>query len=596
MQPRNPSYHKQTNSNSLQRVRWWYALLLVACGVFVVRAFYLQVIRHDHYEKAALFSQLKQYEIPASRGVISAHSGDKIVPIVLNETVYTLFADPKYIKDPHAVATAIQGVIGGDTGSYEQHLKNPDSPRYTILAKKITSDQATKIKELDLKGVGTRDSQQRTYPNGQLASQLLGFVNNDGDGTYGLEQALDAELKGIPGRLKAITDAQGVPLPANHDNLVQDPVSGKNVALTVDIAMQQQLEDLLAEGVKKANSKSGGAMIMDIKTGAIKALANYPTYDPSKFSEQKDVDVFNNMMVGAPLEPGSITKLLTTAAAIDSGAISQSSSYNNPGSFTVDGKRIADVEGFGAIGNHSVQDILTMSLNTGATWMLMQMGGGEINKQGRGVLHTYLVDHFHMGSQLGIEQSYEGDGDVQDPDTGYGLNIRYANMSFGQGYTATMLQMGAAVAAILNGGTYNVPHLVDGYIDPTTHKLTPKAPTVWKKGVVKQSTSNSISELMKGVYSRNWRIYAGPQPTDTYSIGGKTGTAEIANPSGGYYTDKSNGTFIGYVGGDTPQYLVVIRVNEPNLPHGYAGSGAAAPIFGNAVQMLINSGSVTPKT
>lgn len=589
---------QQTNTyriTPLQRIRLWYALLVVVIAVFVVRAFYLQVIRHDYYAKTAMRSQLKQYEIPASRGVISAHSGDAIVPLVLNETVYELFADPKFISNPDEVAKRIHSVLGGDIATYKNTLQNPPSPRYAILAKKLSRDQADAIKKLDLLGVGTRESQRRTYPDGSMAAQILGFVNDEGQGTYGIEQVLNQELTGTPGQLKAITDAQGVPLPASSENVIKNPVAGKHVLLTLDVAMQQHVEDVLQAGLKKVSSPSGSAYIMDIKTGAIKAMATYPTYEPAKYFEQDSVDVFNNSVSGDAMEVGSIAKLLSMTAAIDSGAVSASSTYYDPGVYSIDGAKVTNVDGSKVVGTHTVQEILTRSYNTGATWLLMQMGGGSLNESGRKKLYDYYTNRFLLGTATGIEQNIEGEGYIPAPDVGYGLNLQYANMSFGQGFTATTLQMGAAMAAVLNGGTYYKPHLIDGYIDPVTKKVTKKSPEVTKKQVVKQSTAAAMAGLMKGVYDSNWKLYTGPEPSDAYTIGGKTGTAEIPNPAGGYFTNKTHGTFLGYVGGDTPEYVIVVRANEPKLSYGYAGAGAAAPIFGEIVRGLLGSGSVTPR-
>lgn len=592
MQPQQTNTHRIT---PLQRIRIWYALLVVVIAVFVVRAFYLQVIRHDYYEKTAMRSQLKQYEIPASRGVISAYTGDSIVPLVLNETIYELFADPKFITNQDETAKQIHSAIGGNIDTYKDTLKNPPSPRYAILAKKLNREQADAIKKLDLIGVGTRESQRRTYPDGSLAAQALGFVNDEGQGTYGIEQVLNLELTGTPGQLKAITDAQGVPLPASSENVIKNPIPGKHVLLTLDIAMQQHLEDVLQTGLKKVSSPSGSAFIIDVKTGAIKAMASYPTYEPAKYFEQDSVEVFNNSVSGDAMEVGSIAKLLSMTAAIDSGAVSASSTYYDPGVYNIDGAKVTNVDGSKVIGTHSVQEILTRSYNTGATWLLMQMGGGSLNESGRKKLYDYYANRFLLGSPTGIEQNIEGEGYIPAPDVGYGLNLQYANMSFGQGFTATTLQMGAAMAAVLNGGTYYKPHLVDGYIDPTSKKVTKLSPEITKRGVVKPSTGTAMTDLMKGVYDANWKLYTGPEPTDMYMIGGKTGTAEIPNPEGGYFTDKTHGTFLGYVGGDRPQYVIVVRANEPKLSYGYAGAGAAAPIFGEIVRGLLGSGSVTPK-
>lgn len=579
-------------SQPLQRIRWWYALLLLLCGIFVIRLFYLQVIRHDYYQKAAFKSQLKQYEIPAERGTIQAHNGDQIVPLVLNETLFTLYADPKYIKNPKSDAEKVQTIIGGKTEEYEKKLKTKDT-RYIILAKKLTRAQKAKIENLKLKGIGTRDTPYRTYPDGQLAAQVLGFVNDDGEGKYGLEQALNKDLKGTPGQLKAITDAAGVPLPANKDNLVVEPKMGKRLVLTIDIGLQQQLEDILKTGVQNAKGKSGSAYIMDVKSGAIKAMANYPTYNPAEYYKVEDGEVFNNAVASEPLEVGSIMKALTASAALDQGLVSPTTSYYDPSFFKVDGATVRNVEEDGGAGTKNVTDILQLSLNTGATWLLMQMGGGEINVKARTAWHKYMTDHYRFGKATGIEQGYEAEGFIPSPTEGYGLNITYANTSFGQGMTATPLQMGAAFAATLNGGTYYRPHLIEKEIDSEGKESATK-PKVLRKNVVSPKVSQQLKEMLEYTFKTNYRVY-GPEPyRSEFGMGGKTGTAQISKPDGGYYDDRYNGTYMGFVGGDTPQYVIVVRVSEPKIA-GYAGAKAAAPIYVKLANMMIDNYGIEPK-
>ena len=586
---------RQTSGNfltPLRRIRIWYFAILAVLSIFGVRLFYLQIIRHDYYKKTALSGQLKQYEIPAERGLIEAHDGDQTVPIVLNEKRYTLFADPKYIKNPADYAAKIQKIIGGKQQELENLMRL--KTRYAILAKKLTRDQRDKLDKLELKGIGTREGSIRTYPQGDMAAQLLGFVDDEGIGKYGLEQALNKQLKGTPGQLNAITDAQGVPLVANKDNIIVQPKSGDRVRLTVDVSMQRQLEDILKAGLDHAQSKSGGAMIMDPQTGAIKAMANYPTYDPAEFYKVEDGNVFNNALASSPLEVGSIMKPLTAAAALDQGVVSPNTTYYDPSSYKIGDATITNIEEDGGAGTRSVADILQLSLNTGATWLLMQMGGGEVNAKARNAWHDYMVNHYQFGKATGIEQGYEADGSIPDPNDGFGLNIQYANTSFGQGMTATPLQMGAALSAVVNGGTYYQPHLVEQYTS-SGGQVAKNQPKVIKSDVVSQKVSDQMVKLMEGVVGRNYRLYGFSSLDSRYSIGGKTGTAEITKPGGGYYEDKFNGTFMGFVGGDEPEYVIVVRVNEPGIG-GYAGSKAAAPIFTNLTNMLINNFNVLPRS
>lgn len=587
MLPTQPS-----SPNTRARTKLWYIVLLSICAIFLVRLFYLQVIRHNFYQTAATAGQLKEYEIPATRGVIEAHNGDTIVPIVLNEPKYTLFADPSFVDDAVDASEKIQKIIGGKATDYEQQMR-ADS-RYAVLAKKLSKEQSEQIAALELKGIGTREVQYRTYPQGTLAAQVLGFVNDEGEGKYGIEQYLDDKLKGTPGQLKAITDAKGVPLVSNDDNVITEPQEGQRTILTLDIAMQRQLEDALKKGLERARSKSGSALIMEVDTGAVKAMASYPTYNPSQFFKQEDGRVFNNTNVSDPLEVGSVMKPLTTAAALDMGAVKRSSSYFDPGTFKVDDATISNVEEVAGSGTRTVEDILKLSLNTGATWLLMQMGGGQVNEQARTRWHDFMTNHYRFGKATGIEQGFESAGTVPDPKDGFGLNIQFANTAFGQGMLTTPIQMAAADAAVINGGTYYRPRLVERYVAPDGQETTVK-PEVLASAVVKPSVSKDVREMMEAVVKRNYLVYGFSSLRDNYRIGGKTGTAQVAKPTGGYYEDRFNGMFTGFVGGDKPQYIIVVRVNEPGIP-GYAGSKAAGPVFVDIANLLIDNFNVAPKS
>jgi len=576
----------------LMRIRLWHTLIMLIMVIFVVRLFYLQIIQHDFYKKTALLGQLKEYEIKPARGIISAYDGDNILPIVLNETRYTLFGDPKFITNSKNVADKIQKVIGGNTQDYEKKLKVES--RYSVLAKKLNKDQKNKLDNLKIKGIGTREESYRTYPQGDLASQLIGFVNDEGVGKYGVEQKIDSTLKGASGQLRAITDAQGVPLLSDSNNVLKQPINGKSVVLTIDISMQRQLQDILKDGLDRAKSKSGSALIIDPTTGAVKAMANYPSYNPAEYFKVEDTNLFNNANVSAPLEVGSSMKVLTMASALDQGVVNPNTTYYDPNYYKIGDATITNVEKNGGPSTRSLADILQLSLNTGATWLLMQMGGGEINQKARLAWYDYLVNRYQFNKQTGIEQGYEASGYVPDPKEGFGLNIQYANLTFGQGLNITTLQLASALSSVINGGTYYKPHLIDATIDDKGNKSI-NVPTIVRQNVIQPDVSKTMRDLMENVINKNHVLYGMAQLPAGYSIGGKTGTAEITKPGGGYYDDRFNGTFIGYVGGNQPQYVIVVRVNEPKIA-GYAGAKAAAPIFSNLTMMLINNFGVTPKS
>lgn len=562
-------------SFSVIRFNAWYGLLLMIFAVIILRLFYVQIIQHGEYQKAALAGQFKEYEIPAERGIIEAHDGSAVVPIVLNEDTYTLFADPKFIKDAKDVAQKIAPLAGGNSQDYQDKMSQ--DTRYAILAKKLNKSQKEQIEKLELKGIGLRTESVRTYPQGALAAQLLGFVNDEGKGTYGIEQFLDDQLRGKPGELKAITDVRGVPLVSNQDNVRREPEAGKRTMLTIDIGMQRKVEDLLKDHVPQVKAASGSVIVMDPDSGAIKAMANFPTYNPAEFFKESDANVFNNAAVSSPLEVGSIMKTLTVAAGVNQKVITPSTTFHDVASLKIDGATVRNVEEDGGAQTRTVQDILRYSLNTGATWVLMQLGGGELNEKGRTIWHNYMTDNYRFGEKTGIEQGYEAEGTVPSPTDGFGLNIQYANTTFGQGVLTTPIQMAAALSAVINGGTYYKPHLVEG------------TPEVLRKEVVTADTSAQMRSMME--YDVN-NAYTGLKRAG-YKIGGKTGTAQISNPEGGYYTDKVNGTFIGFVGGDHPEYVIMVRIDEPHVG-GYAGIASAAPLFNKVSNMLIDNFSISP--
>lgn len=583
----------QTPAKLLMRVRIWYMLVVVIMGVFFVRLFYMQVIKHDYYKKSAMTGQLREYEIPASRGVIKAYEGEQVIPIVLNEKLFTVYADPTLVKEKHRERDAMMlaSVLKGDATKIEKQLAT-DNTRYVVLARRVTEAQKKEILKHKYAGIGAQEQQYRTYPNGSLAAQLLGFVNAEGKGVYGIEQALNKQLAGTPGQLKAVTDVNGVPLAANRDNILKAPEAGTDMVLTIDIGMQRQLENILRDGLKNAKSDSGSALIMETKTGAIKAMANWPTYNPADYTKVEKTELFNNSAVSLPVEIGSVMKPLTAAAAINQGAVRKDTVYNDPAQWTIDGFKIKNVEESGGGGPHNIAELLNLSLNTGATWLLMRMGGSndQITKQGREVWHRYMTEHYRFGKETGIEQGYEAAGTVPDPNRGYGRDLTYANTSFGQGMTATILQVAGAYSAMLNGGTYYKPHLVEQTVKDG--KAVKREPVALRKNVVKPGVSQDMQELLEFVIDNHY--IRPPFDQQTYSVGGKTGTAQIAKPEGGYFENDYTGTYAGFVGGNEPQYVIVVRVDKPRIA-GYAGGAATQPIFVTIARTLLSTFTVSPR-
>lgn len=582
----------------VSRVRLMYALLIGIIVLFGLRLFYVQIIRYGYYKNAALSDQFKQYEIPAARGIIEAHDGNTVVPIVLNQELYTLYADPVYVKDAGAAAAQLVSIVGGNADAFAGLMKTPDT-RYVVLARKLTSDQSGRILALKIPGIGTQGQDYRTYPQGSLASQLLGFVDGEGKGQYGLEQALNKQLAGTPGQVKAVTDVNGVPLAATKGNVQTAPIDGRNVVTTIDLSMQAHMEQILKDEYQKTKSQGLSAVIMDPYSGQIKAMANYPTYDPGNYQGVSDPSLFQNAAVSNAIEPGSIMKTLTVSAALDQGVVQPNTSFYDPAHWLVDGFNITDIEEDGGARQQDIASILALSLNTGATWLLMQMGqpgGTQITEKGVAAWHDYMTNRFRLGHPTNVEQGYESPGYVPPTDgDNPAIALTYANTSFGQGVQVTALQMAGALSSVLNGGTYYQPTLVDQTVAPDG-TVTQQRPVPLNTHVVQPRVGQELIPLLENVVDHyrdsgfGYMSFPG-----NYIVGGKTGTAQIASPSGGYYADKYNGTYVGFVGGDKPQYVIVVFNIEPHVS-GYAGSNGGQPVFADLTHMLIDNSFVTPKS
>jgi cell division protein FtsI (penicillin-binding protein 3) len=565
--------------------RFWLVnfVLIVAGAILISRVFYLQVIKSDYYKNLAKNNQVINQVILAKRGSIYANGRSGVLPMAVNEQRYNLIADPSIASKKQAdLATKLLSIKSLNLISATLEKQLASGSKYEILAKKLSTDQKAEIDGMGLLGVRFEKLEVRTYPQGLFGAQVLGFVNDDGQGQYGIEQYLNKELGGTPGIVNTATDSNGVTLQSNTDQgIVKKPIDGKNILLTIDSGLQQSVESLLKEGLISANSEQGSAVIIEANTGAIKAIANYPSYDPGSYSTVEDQRLFSNAAVSEPLEVGSIMKPLTAAAALNEGVETTTSSYYDPGFVKIDGATVSNVSEVAGAGNRTVQDILQLSLNTGAVHLLKSLGGGEINDKARQTWHKYLTDKYNFGKLTGIEISNEQPGSIADPDNGYGLGIKYANMSFGQGMTQTPLQIAAAAAAVLNGGTYYKPHLVQGYVDGD--KVTNNPPIVVTKDVVSKEVSSNLQKMMEYVVEKNNK----PADRAGFVVGGKTGTAQVAIPEGGYDPDRFNGTYLGFVGLNKPDYIIVIKVIAPKIK-GYAGAKAAAPIFANISNSLID--------
>ncbi len=566
---------------------------LVAFGVILgARLVYLQVFKHGFYTAQASVEHTRKYEVPARRGELYVHDGaDGRSPLALNQTLNVVEADPSKITNKAEAAAKIAGVLGGAAADYQKKL---DAGReYAKLADRVPGEQAAKLKDLHLAGVWTKTEAYRTYPEGSLAAQVVGFVNNDGKGQYGIEQYLNDQLGGTPGQFGAKVDnVSGAPI-ATANNIIKPPADGTSYLLTIDRNIQAMAEKEIAQRVQEVKAKSGSVVIMDPATGAVVAMATYPAFDPNAYQKVTDYSTFLNQTVTSQFEPGSGMKAFTMAAGLDQGKVNPDSTYDDTGCFQVDTRTVCNAAGDKSGKGKTMTVVLRDSLNTGVMHVLRMLGGDaeKFTLAGKKVLYDYFTKHFGFGERTGIEQANEAPGVVNLPSNAAGSNVNYANMSFGQGMSATMVQMVAAMGAVANGGKLYQPHLVSAEL-AADGSSKPVAPRLVRDHVVSPKTATDLTKMLTVVVERG-SGYQAKIPGYENQIAGKTGTAQIPKPDGTGYIEGANiGSFLGFAPVSKPKFVLMVQINQPQTP-GYA-EVTTVPVFKDICDWLFKYYGIAP--
>jgi len=563
------------------------AIVFGTMAIFVVRLFYLQILQHDYYVGLAKETQVKRLTIPSKRGLIYALDGQTPVPLVMNQEVYTVFADPLIVVEDDKIINTIKRIAGGNARDNLQALLDKKDSRYQILATRVTRLQADKIKAEDLSGIGFQEISERVYPEGSLAAQTLGFVNFEGIASYGIESKLDKRLTGTDGLLQSVTDVSDVPLTIGNDNINRPPVNGENIVLSIDRNIQSHVEQALADGLKRTGATRGSAIMVDPQSGKILAMANLPTYNPAKFNEVKDAAAFNNGVVSAPYEPGSDVKTLTMATGIDKGVVTADATYNNTDYIQIDDRTITNAT-LGQTGIITFQHALNWSLNTGFVTVAERLGDGKsITRGARDIMYDYFYNKFHLGQLTGVEVSGETTGTVISPATEEGNAVRYSNMAFGQGLDVTMVQVAAAFSSITNGGKYYKPTVLAGVVDKDGAYIANKTST--SSVAISKSAADQVREMTH--VARNTFFSSVDKPG--YYIGGKTGTSQVIK-DGNYSTDETIGTYLGYGGTENvSKYVIMVQVSGDHKT--LQGARDALPIFTDISNWMLEYIKLQPK-
>lgn len=540
---------------------------LTGCALF--RLYEKQVIEHGDFVKAAESQSTATSPIPAPRGKIYAQDKNgQLYPLAVSQWQYQLLVSPRQVKDKAKLADALAKDLP-ELKRDEVFAKiNNDKLYVPPLVKGLNEIKAQEIARQRYGGVFVQPELARVYPEGdKIAPQVLGFVGADGSGKYGVESVQDDILRGQSGSTKAKRDSLGRLI----DILSTDKsVAGRDIVLTIDYNLQFTVETELREAIEEYQADGGSIVVMNPTTGAILAVAGSPSYDPNLFSTLKGDEQFRFLSPAASniYEPGSVFKPLTMAAAIDQKLVEPDTENVFGKSVIVSDREIFNAE-FKTYGRETMRQVLENSDNVAMVW-LSSLLGSEKERE--------YFEKFGFGRKSGIDLVGEQSGRLA-PLKEWNDVLR-STAAFGQGVSVTTVQLAAAYSALVNGGTLVTPHV-------TGKELIGEQATVRKyegRGqVISAETSAKIREMLVGVVDRGHGKRAA---VPGIKVGGKTGTAQVPNPEGGYYEDRHIGTFAGMFPADNPKIVMVVRLDNPKTVK-FAES-SAAPTFGEIANWLVN--------
>ncbi len=537
-----------------RRLAFLIAILTGLVLVIAVRLFYLQIIQGVFGGDPSPPPPNYTPEVASHRGLILDRRG---YILALNIFEYDVSAAPDAITDTQHVASHLSPILGLSSGELVS-LLDPEKP-YALLKKRVSRKVAEAIisSGLEDEGINLEPKLRRRYPEGRLAAHLLGLVNYESNGAYGLEGYYNPLLKGagiIP-EGKVYHRREAMPFAFPQLPLPQD---GTHLVLTIDRNIQHLVEQELAKAVAQYQADSGTIIVMDPKTGAILAMANYPSYDSNRFYEVP-MELYINPAVSGQYEPGSVFKIITMAAGLDAGIITPDSTFYDSGEIKVGGAVIKNPDRR-AHGLVTMTDILAYSLNVGVAYVSTSLG--------EETFYAYLK-RFGCGHPTGVDLDGEVAGTLKEPGSRDWYESDLGTNSFGQGVAVTPLQMITAVAAVANGGVLMKPYVVERIVDDQGVIVT--QPTVVRRGVSAQ-TAEQLTDMLVEAVERGAELATVPG----YDIAGKTGTAQI--PGGDHYhPEVTIASFGGYAPADDPQFIVLVKIDKPRLEPW--GAEVAAPVF-----------------
>ncbi len=550
---------------------------IVVFGVAIIsRLFYLQILERKHYESQALGQQTSFNNVIGTRGQIffensqetkGNHGSGEVKSMAINNSSWTISVNPKDIPDKQLFADLLSKNINQSSKQILSLLDNPNS--YVIIQKNLSGNDLDKIKELNLKGLSWQNIPERFYPQGEMASQVLGFLGGEGLGQYGIEGYYEDILKGKSG-----VQVKRSGLNSLFSDKKSVSLNGADLYLTIDYNIQFQAEELLKNEKKKNDIDSGQIIVLKPDTGKIIALANFPNFNPNKYSKEKDLEIFQNSAVQKLFEPGSIMKPFTMVAALNEGKITPDTTYVDTGTVVIGPNTVRNFNNE-KMGEQTMTGVLENSLNTGAVFAQQ-----KLNNQ---VFFDY-IDKFGFTSKTKIDlqgEVYSVNNNLRN-----GPDFNYATASFGQGIELTPIQIAVGFCAIANGGKLVKPYVVEKIISGSD-KIETK-PEVSGQ-IVSQQAISQLNTMLINVVDKGFNSVA---KISGYYLAGKTGTAQVPlKNSKGYEPDKTIQSFVGYGPALNPQFVILVKLDNPKVPK---SSLSAVPVFKQLAQYIINYWQIPP--
>jgi len=579
-----------SQNKTLSKIQVLRYVILVALIIILVRLFFIQIVEHGDWVAKANEQHTLLEKITPRRGEIYMMDNDEPVAVALNQTTYQIVIDPA-VTEKAVIEDVIQKYAKEYLVADLNDVYGVEGLRYAVVARNVPRKVAEEIAESSAAAVWLKKTNQRVYPEGNLASGLLGFVNSDGIGQYGVEGSLNESLAGKEGLIKTTADVNNVALSIGNDNVKIPAEDGKSVVLSVDRGLERGVEELAAKAIDETAATHASVLVMDPNTGKVVTMANLPNYDPANYGDVDDASRYLNYTTEVPYEPASTCKSFSFAAAINEGLMTPETTYFNQGYEIIDDWKIQNAEQRSMLyGTINMRTALYWSLNTGSIYALKLLGGdpSSINQAGREKLYDYYHNKFRLGQITGIEL-VEAEGFIPDPNEGWGRDSVYANMTFGQNLGITMVQTATAFSAVVNGGYWRAPTIVAGNLE--NDEVVPIETERVEDKILSDETSAMMREML--VNNRDYKVRGGIDRAG-YSVGGKSGTAQVIK--NGAYDDTMSetvGTYIGFVAPKEgmPEYVIMVKMLGEGA---YLDGGIASNLFDTVSNYVIDYYKIKP--